>query len=71
MKKLYYTVNNELSDDGFANGIKSIYVYEILDNTPQLVTELETDYENNSRKAILEYFEDSTLSEENLTLIHL
>lgn len=40
MRQLYYTVYHNVYDDGSKNGLRDIYVYDIVDNTPMLVGHL-------------------------------
>lgn len=49
MNKLYYTINTEDCD------LKSIYVYEIQDNIPKYLIDLERGYEANSEAEISEW----------------
>lgn len=67
MKTLYFTVEKELQDiDGIeeTTGYKTITVYDIVDNKPKLVVEIEAENEY-STKDELEYFAENLLQEED------
>jgi hypothetical protein len=54
-KKLYYTVNKEVkSDRKTLNGIKTIAVYEIVNNKPEKFFDVECLNEDNSHEADLD-----------------
>lgn len=60
--KLYYTVTFEttlIDDFSEQNGLKTIYVYDIRDNIPVLLTSLEADNTDKSDDIIQDYLEDN------------
>lgn len=67
MKTLYFTVEKELQDiDGIGEttGYKTITVYDIVENKPKLVVEIEAENEY-STKDELEHFVENLLQEED------
>ena len=67
MKTLYYTVTKQLIDvDGFeeTNGYKDIIIYDIVDNKPLIVAEIEAENEYNTLDE-LNHFIEYTLLEED------
>lgn len=68
MKTLYYTVEKELENiaDGIdqATGVKDIRIYDIVDNKPKLVTEINAENEYSTQDE-LEHFVKYTLQEED------
>ena len=67
MKTLYYTVTKQLIDvDGFeeTNGYKDIIIYDIIDNKPLIVAEIEAENEYNTLDE-LNHFVEYTLMEED------
>ena len=60
--RLYYTVTFEttlIDDFSEQNGLKTIYVYDIIDNIPVLLTSLEADNTDKSDDIIQDYLEDN------------
>jgi hypothetical protein len=67
MKTLYYTVTKQLNDiDGVeeTNGFKDIRIYDIIDNKPLLITEIEAENEYSSLDEI-NHFVEITMMEED------
>ena len=67
MKTLYYTVTKQLIYvDGFeeTNGYKDIIIYDIVDNKPLIVAEIEAENEYNTLDE-LNHFVEYTLMEED------
>lgn len=67
MKTLYFTVEKELQDiDGIeeTTGYKTITVYDIVENKPKLVVEIEAENEYSTTDE-LEHFAEFTLQEED------
>jgi len=61
MKKLYYVVQKELEFNGGMNeeatGNKSIYIYDIIDNTPTLLGSIDTENEKDSLDVMSDYLD--------------
>jgi hypothetical protein len=73
-KKLYYTVEKEIDDNGgddTLTGNKTITVYEIVNNEPKKLTDIECGTEENSKDKINEYLEDNGYGDDEFTLILL
>jgi hypothetical protein len=56
-KKLYYIVEKEIEENEFVTGNKTISVYEIVNNEPNFLAEIECGNEDNSKEKIQEYFD--------------
>lgn len=60
MTKIYYTVEKHIADDGETlDGTKTVFVYEIQNNEPVLITELGIDLTEHSEDAIRDYLDDN------------
>lgn len=60
MTKIYYTVEKNISDDGETlDGTKTIFVYEMMNNKPVLITELSADLTDHSEDTIQDYLDDN------------
>ena len=60
MKNLFFVIDKEVYDDGETlNGNKNISLYEIIDNKPKLMAEIETTLEHNSVKEIEFWLEEN------------
>jgi hypothetical protein len=76
MKKFYYVVRKQLQDvDGFeeSNGWKDVSIYQIENNEPKLVEELEIENDSNSEEAVREFLTmySHVTDNEEITLTHL
>lgn len=74
MKKLYYTVDFEYYDDGSHNGLRTINVYDIVDNTPKSFAQLECSSEDDfytNEEEIQNYLDDNGYEEEEFDFIQL
>ena len=71
MKKLYFTVYFEQSDNDTLSGIKNIYVYEIVDNTPKEFTYIECSNEDNSEEEIGKWLNDNGYGDDEYHLTEL
>ncbi len=72
MKTLYYTVTKQLVNiDGFeeTNGYKDISVYEIVNNKPNFLFQLEVSNECSSKEEILDNLDSNVY--DNVKLIEL
>lgn len=65
-KKLFYTVGYEVESE-----IKTINIYNIVDNEPEKFGYCETDYESSSVEAIERYLSDNGHGDETFILIEL
>lgn len=75
-KKLYYTVELEIEewDNGMGetSGFKSIKMYSIDNNTPEIIAELpDVEIQKESTEAIQEYLNDNGLGDESFDFIKL
>jgi uncharacterized protein YegJ (DUF2314 family) len=73
-KKLYYTVEKEIDDNGgddTLTGNKTITVYEIVNNEPKKLTDIECGTEENSKDKINDYLSDNGYGDDEFTLILL
>lgn len=71
MKKLYFTVYFEQSDNDTLSGVKNIYVYEIVDNAPKELTYIECSNEDNSVEEIEKWLGDNGYGDEKYHLTEL
>lgn len=73
MKKiLYYTIEKDTYDDGDTlNGNKTITVYEIVNNTPKVMTVIESTNEESSTKEIQNYLDENGHGDETFDFICL
>ena len=69
-RKLYYLTENYLDSD-ILTGEKRITVYDIINNKPELFTEIECSYEDNSEDMIQDYLDDNGHSNEDIEVIQL
>jgi len=67
MKKLYYTVEKELDGSESLNGLKTISVYEMIDNEPKMLTIIDAVLEDNSEEKIQEYLDDNGMGDDKFT----
>jgi hypothetical protein len=73
-KKLYYTIEKEIDDNGgdeTLTGNKTITVYDIVNNEPEHFAEIFCGNEENSKEKINEYLEDNGYGDDEYTLILL
>jgi hypothetical protein len=74
-KKLYYTVDKELTDVGDdlyeVTGMKEITVYKIIDNEPKMFTSIDCELTCESKGAIQDYLDDNGYGDETFELIKL
>lgn len=71
-KKLYYVVEKEISSDGESlNGIKTITVYEILDNVPKRLCDIEGSIEDKSIDLIQDYLDDNGMGDDEFEFVQL
>ena len=70
MRKLYYVIEIEL-DDALISGIKFVIVYEIINNIPVRIFDLEIAYEDSSEDAIQNYLNDNGYGDKIFELIQL
>ena len=71
-KKLYFTVEREISEDGESlNGNKTIAVYEMVNNEPKEFTSIDTTNDKNSKKEIQNYLNDNGFGDDEFELILL
>ena len=63
MKKLYYTIDKETNDVGTdlqeLTGMKTVTVYEIIDNKPKMFTIIDCTNDCNSEEEIQNYLDDN------------
>jgi hypothetical protein len=68
-KKLYYTVEKQLQDVGDdikeATGWKTISLYEITDNEPKKLTDIEADCTDKTTTVIQEWLDENGYSDDN------
>lgn len=71
-KKIYYTVEKEIADDGETlTGNKDVTVYEILDNVPKCIFSLELTNDQNSKDEILDYLNDNGFGDDEFDIVLL
>ena len=72
MKKLYYTVDKEISTDGETlNGLKTVFVYEIIDNVPKRIFIAEGDNSDKSTDLIQNYLDDNGMGDDQFEFVEL
>jgi len=72
MKKiLYFVVEKEVDDSDSLNGLKTITVYEIIDNTPKLFATIDCNNEDNSKDKISSYLNDNGFGDDEIYLKQL
>ena len=74
MKTLYFVVEKELEDIdgvGTTNGLKTINIYEIIDNKPEVFLLLDSTNDVDSKDAINNYLEDNGFGDDEFELIQL
>ena len=73
-KKLYYVVEKELQgNDGFeeTTGNKTITVYEMVNNEPKKLTDIDAANDENSQEKIQEYLDDNGYGDDEFEFIQL
>lgn len=73
-KKLYYTIEKEVDDNGgdeALSGNKTITVYDMVNNEPKKLTDIWCGNEENSKDKINEYLGDEDNGYDEFTLILL
>jgi hypothetical protein len=73
-KKLYYTVQHERDNDGMFDtltGMKTVSVYEMVDNAPKQLFELDLTNESDSQEEIQGYLNDNGMGDDEIELILL
>jgi hypothetical protein len=70
-KKLYYTVEKEIEDNEFLTGLKTVTVYEIINNEPKEFFSLDLSLDDNSKKEIQDYLDDNGYGDDEFEFILL
>jgi len=73
-RKLYYVITPQLDDvDGFkeSNGWKTISVYDVVDNTPTEICDLDVPESDNSIVSIKDRLAELLVDVDNIELIQL
>lgn len=71
-KKLYFTIEKEVSSDGETlNGLKSVDVYEIIDNVPKKFCTVDGSVEDKSSDLIQMYLDDNGFGDDDFEFIQL
>ena len=71
-KKLYFVVEKEISSDGETlTGNKTVTVYEIEDNVPHQLTELDGIIDDKSSDLIQMYLDDNGMGDDDFEFIQL
>jgi hypothetical protein len=71
-RKIYFTVTKGVEDDGETlDGMKTVSVYEIIDNEPKLWFDVETPNEQPSDEAVAQYLNDNGFGDEAFDAILL
>lgn len=71
-KKLYFVVEKEISSDGETiNGMKVIDVYEIIDNEPKKLFNVEGFIEDKSTDLIKVHLEDNGMGDDEFEFVQL
>lgn len=71
-KKLYFVVEKEISSDGETlNGLKTVTVYEIIDNVPKNFCQVDGSIEDKSSDLIQMYLDDNGFGDDNFEFIQL
>ena len=73
-KILYYVVEREVNDcidESFLTGLKTIRVYDIVDNKPKLFCEIETLIELSSENEIQVYLDNNGYENDKFKFIEL
>jgi hypothetical protein len=71
-KKLYYTNEKEVSNDGETlNGLKTVDVYEIIDNVPTKLCQVDGSVEDKSSDLIQMYLDDNGMGDDDFEFIQL
>lgn len=72
MKKLYFTIEKEISSDNETlTGNKNITVYEIINNEPKQLCSIDCDVTRVSTDAIQEYLDDNGMGDDQFEFILL
>lgn len=73
-KTIYYTVEKETeigNEEEYITGNKIVTVYEIVNNKPQKLFDIECGNEENSKKVIQEYLDDNGMGDDTFEMILL
>jgi len=71
-KKLYYVVEKEISNDGETlNGIKNVFVYEMINNEPKRFFIVEGSLEDKTTDLMQNYLDDNGFADESFEFIIL
>lgn len=72
MKTFYYTVELDVVHHEYVGDTKTIYIYSITNNKPQLIDEIQTEYLNCSEDVARKFLKDElSLNDEKFLLIQL